>query len=160
MSSKQYNTTKYNTAQYSTTHCSYYLHDLSLSTRLLPLVTFGLAKHETPLHSGGESSAAAASQARILDFLDNPRRAFFDNLPRLVPVASLQGPWETPIMLSVKVGEYSVLVLQASDCFGGGKVEEGPEMAAELVEGCGVFVVSQHIACRGWTGLDKQGRDP
>jgi hypothetical protein len=74
-------------------------------------VRIGLG-HEAPLHAGREAGAAAATQAGLLQLLDDPVAALGDDRRRAVPVPAAHRLLQVPGMQTVEVGEDAVLVAQ------------------------------------------------
>ena len=66
--------------------------------------------HEGPLHTGGEPGTPSASQPGCLDLVDDPVRPLLHDLLGLVPLASLHGTLQPPVMATVNVSEDSVSV--------------------------------------------------
>merc|ERR1712181_198385 len=66
--------------------------------------------HEAPLESTGESSTTPPSQATGLDLINDPLATLLYDLLGLVPLASLHGSLQPPVVATVNVSEDSVSV--------------------------------------------------
>ena len=74
--------------------------------------SIGFLGHEGPLQSGRESGAAAATQTRGFDFVDDLVTTQVEQRLGVVPVATRFCAREAPIMGTVQVGKDPVFVLQ------------------------------------------------
>lgn len=72
----------------------------------------GNLRHEGVLQARWETSATSASQARVLDLLNDPVLAHLNDVLGLVPVAALHGRLDPGILVLVHVGEDAVLIGQ------------------------------------------------
>ena len=72
----------------------------------------GFLGHERPFHAGAEAGAAAPAEAGVLDLLDNPIAALFDQLLGFVPIAAPARAFKADVPLAVNVGEDAVPVLE------------------------------------------------
>lgn len=70
--------------------------------------------HERPFHTGGETSASASSEVRLLGLVDDPVVALEHDLLGLVPVALAHGVLEGVAIGTVQILENAVLVLQTA----------------------------------------------
>ena len=66
--------------------------------------------HEGPFQRGRETGAAAATQARALDLVDDPVATVVDELLGVHPAAARLGAFEAPVAGAVEVGEDAILV--------------------------------------------------
>lgn len=70
--------------------------------------------HKRVLETSWETGSSSASQARLLDFVDNPVLAHGNDLFGLVPVSSLQSSVDERIAVLVHIREDPVLVRQST----------------------------------------------
>lgn len=73
-----------------------------------------LGVHETPLHTGWETSATASSESRCLDLRDEPLVPLLYDFLGLVPVAVLHRALQVGAVVAVEVGEDAVLIPQTA----------------------------------------------
>mmetsp|Transcript_10680 Transcript_10680/g.18814 ORF Transcript_10680/g.18814 Transcript_10680/m.18814 type:complete len:468 (-) Transcript_10680:308-1711(-) len=103
----------------------------------------GFLGHEGPLETGGESCSATSAQSAVLDFLDDPIGAHPHDFLGHVIIATAQGILQTPILFSVQVGEYPVLVgktaVDASSYKDIGTRRRRQGSRRSLVEGLGYY---------------------
>ena len=66
--------------------------------------------HEAPLETTGESSSTPPSQPTGLDLVNDPLATLLHNLLGLVPLASLHGSLQPPVVATVNVSEDSVSI--------------------------------------------------
>merc|ERR1719209_143157 len=66
--------------------------------------------HEAPLETAGESSSTPPSQATGLNLVNDPLATLLHNLLGLVPLPSLHGSLQPPVMAAINVSEDSVSV--------------------------------------------------
>ena len=71
-----------------------------------------LLGHERPFQPRREAGAAAAAKAGFLHLLDDPVAALGDDLPGAVPVATVPGAGQAPVMETVEIGEDAVVIAQ------------------------------------------------
>src|SRR3982074_3827133 len=75
-----------------------------------PLLHF--LRHEGPFEAGRKSSAAASTQARLLDDVDDRLGTFFDDRLGAVPGAAVLRRLEAPVLEAIKICEDAVSVGQ------------------------------------------------
>lgn len=78
-----------------------------------------------PLETRGETGTTSPTQARCLDFADNPFVALQENFFSLVPIAHLLSALEVNGESSIEILEDPVLVLQSSVCSCGAAILNG-----------------------------------
>lgn len=79
--------------------------------------TVGRLVHEGPLHPGGKAGPATASQARNLDFIDDPVGTLVYYFLGLVPIAAAHRALQPPVMSAVQVREDAILIGQGPSLF-------------------------------------------
>ena len=85
-----------------------------------------LLGHERVLQTGREAGTTSASQARALDFVDDPVLAHAHDVFCLMPVSSLECASDEWVLILVDVGEDTVLIAQVTvEPHGGSVLEQG-----------------------------------
>jgi hypothetical protein len=87
--------------------------------------------HETPLQSRRKSSTSSSPQPRLLDLINQPSIPLQQNLLRLVPITPTLSPLQSVIMLHVQIGEYTILILQATVSPNGGIGDRGQRSGSD-----------------------------
>merc|ERR1719285_596846 len=82
---------------------------ISIDHQVLWATIVGLV-HEAPLETTGESSSTPPSQATGLDLVNDPLATLLHNLLGLVPLASLHGSLQPPVMAAINVSKDSVSI--------------------------------------------------
>merc|ERR1719173_296662 len=82
---------------------------ISIDHQVLWATIVGLV-HEAPLEAAGESSSPPPSQATGLDLVNDPLATLLHNLLGLVPLASLHGSLQPPVMATINVSKDSVSI--------------------------------------------------
>ena len=67
-------------------------------------------RHEGPLETRREASAAATAKARSLHLVDDPVTALFDDLLGAVPVAARQHAFQGLVLEAVEIGKDAILI--------------------------------------------------
>merc|ERR1719209_2335652 len=80
---------------------------ISVDHQVLGAAVIGLV-HEAPLETTGESSSTPPSQPTGLDLVNDPLATLLHNLLGLVPLSSLHGSLQPPVVAAINVGEDSV----------------------------------------------------
>ena len=88
--------------------------EINLSLRVVDLPAIGNLGHERVFEARGETSATAATQTRLFDFVDDPVRAHGEDVLGLMPVAAFHGAVNPGALILVQVGENAVLVRQTA----------------------------------------------
>ncbi len=74
--------------------------------------TVALLRHERPLETCREASAATATQARRFHLVDDPVTALFDQTLGVVPMAARHGTLQGLILEAVNIGEDAIFISQ------------------------------------------------
>merc|ERR1719494_911081 len=73
--------------------------------------------HKTPFQTTGETCTTSSPESRCFDFGEDPVVSFQNDLFRFVPVTPCHCSLEFPVMPSIQIGEYSVVVMKGTICF-------------------------------------------